>query len=101
MGTLGNQPERKHHDDYDITAALKHVRAIAKENGFTPDQILKMWEILELQRRNNIAVDDGDFRDEQAGGFGDLLRDIAGFGDLLQNIADALNNVASAINRTR
>jgi len=33
---------------------------------------------LELQRQNDISVQDGDYRDEHAGGFGDRLVGIAG-----------------------
>lgn len=79
MGTLGNQPPRKYFDlqPKDLEAAIVEFKEIGKKHGLNFDQVIAVKTVLELERRNDIAVQDGDYRDEQAGGIGDRLTAIA------------------------
>ncbi|WP_155985244.1 MULTISPECIES: hypothetical protein [unclassified Thioalkalivibrio] len=79
MGVLGNQPERS---NYRITSEelghfLEDAAALAKKHKVTVEAVISAKHALELERQNNIAVQGGDYTDEQAGGIGDILSRIA------------------------
>ncbi len=78
MGTLGNQRERnQYQSDKYLDAFLKDANDLAKANKTTIDVVVQAKIALEMERQNNIAVQDGDYTDEQAGGFGEILNKIA------------------------
>lgn len=77
MGTLFNQEARKTLtvDILDIESELLELNKIANKLQITLDQAIKVREILEIKRRNNLAVHNGDIFDEQMSGFGELLKE--------------------------
>ncbi len=79
MGTLGSQPERNHyrvsHDELD--AFLEDATKLAKKHDISLEAVIEAKGVLEMERQNNVAVQAGDYTDEQAGGFGDVLSRIA------------------------
>ena len=77
MGTLFNQKERS---DYAtcpniVIWDIKEINDICKETGWTVENVLKLREIQEMERANNIYVANGDAHDEQMAGFGHLVKD--------------------------
>lgn len=78
MGDLFNQqPRSRRKADRKIIDFIKDdVIEVAKQTGLNYDQVLKAYEILELERKNDLYVDNGDIHDEQMGGFGGLIQDL-------------------------
>ena len=79
MGTLGNQPPRKNYQiDKDVVDSfLADAKDLAKKHSTTIEAVIEANHVLELSRQNDIAVQSGDYLDEQAGGLGDVLTRIA------------------------
>ncbi|MBE0440443.1 MAG: hypothetical protein IBX57_11970 [Gammaproteobacteria bacterium] len=79
MGILGNQPQRsqyrtsKEELDYFLDDAL----SLAKKHKISVEAVISAKHALELERQNNIAVQAGDYTDEQAGGIGEIFSRIA------------------------
>lgn len=78
MGILGNQRDRSkfRYEERHLIAFLNEVKNVAKSTGLSVDQILKAYEIKEHERRTNAYIENGDYKDEQMGGFGELLEEI-------------------------
>ena len=76
MGTIGNQPARNQFDQ-DLSSFIDELVELGKKKKLTIDQVIGAYKVLELQRQNNIAIQDGDYFDEQMGGIGDKLSEIA------------------------
>lgn len=76
MGTLGNQPARKEFH-IDLSRFMEELIDICKKHDVTIEAVIEAKKALELERQNDIAVQDGDYRDEQMGGIGDILGEIA------------------------
>jgi hypothetical protein len=97
MGMLGNQPPR----DYcrkgfqSLDDFLSEAILLAKDRDVSVSEVIAAKHALELERQNDMAREDGDFRDEQMGGFGDLISKVA---DALQDIASALRDHRSEDN---
>ncbi len=85
MGMLGNQPARNYRKQ-DYTYWVRELNRIAEAEGISLDQVIEVAKVAEMSRANDIAVSDGDFRDEQMGGFGELLHDL---NETLARIAEA------------
>ncbi|MCU7937146.1 MAG: hypothetical protein KZQ99_20120 [Candidatus Thiodiazotropha sp. (ex Dulcina madagascariensis)] len=79
MGTLGNQPERNQYriSTEELGYFLEDAIALAKNHKVTVEAVISAKHALELERQNNIAVQAGDYTDEQAGGIGEILSSIA------------------------
>lgn len=79
MGTLGNQTARNEFliNNDDLNFFIQGAAKIAKENETTIETVVSAKHALELERKNNIAVQSGDYTDEQVDGFGELLYRIA------------------------
>jgi hypothetical protein len=77
MGTLFSQSPRNYFsiDNGDIKNEIVNIKLLAKDNGLTFDQVSKVIEILEKRRSNNIYCYDGDSKDEQLAGFGELIKE--------------------------
>ncbi len=78
MGNLFDQPPREI-DRVGDTELLRWVRwadDYADKEGYTLEAVIEAKKALEMERANNLAVRDGDAKDEQLGGFGDLLREL-------------------------
>lgn len=79
MGTLGNQPRRKGFDVMyrELDDALDMAKRIAQENSVPVESVIALWDVLERRRANDLAQEDGDFRDEHMAGIGEALDRIA------------------------
>lgn len=79
MGTLGNQPERNQYriSTEELGCFLENAASLAKKHKITIEAVISAKHALELERQNNIAVQSGDYTDEQAGGIGEILSRIA------------------------
>lgn len=79
MGTLGNQTERNQYRTNSETLSyfLEDAADLAKKHKISIEAVISAKHALELERQNNIAVQNGDYTDEQAGGIGDILSRIA------------------------
>lgn len=79
MGTLGNQPARNQYriSTEELGGFLKDAMVLAKKHKITVEAVIAAKHALELERQNDIAVQSGDYKDEQAGGFGEILSRIA------------------------
>ncbi len=78
MGTLGNQPKRPHKKitpDH-LEDFLNWLEEIAKKRGISLSDAIQAAKVLEMRRRNDLFVTHGDYLDEQAGGFGDIAREL-------------------------
>ena len=77
MGTLTDQPPRKHHriDAEDVTDFIKEAKAIAKNQKVELSDVLEAYRILELKRKNTLYVTNGDIFDEQMAGLGKLIEE--------------------------
>ena len=75
MGSLFNQDVRKllTVTFNDIESELLELQKLSTKMKVTLDQTIKVREILELKRKNNLYVANGDIFDEQMEGFGNLL----------------------------
>ena len=83
MGTLFNQQPRStlSTEDDEIIMWCEWVDEQAKELNWEVKDVLKAFEIHERERTNNLLVRDGDAKDEQ----------LAGFGEILQNLVNVLD----------
>ncbi|RHX77426.1 hypothetical protein [Leptospira yasudae] len=79
MGTLGDQLPRKDRfiSSEELSGYLDDIKSLAKNKGLEVETVIKAAEVLELKRRNDLYVSNGDYFDEQMGGFGAILRSIA------------------------
>ena len=79
MGTLGNQPERNSYlvSNQDIDYFLEEAAKLAKKHSTTIEAVIEAKRVLEMERKNSILSLDGDYRDEQMGGFGEVFSRIA------------------------
>ena len=75
MGTLLEQKPRnyRHLDERDAILKIDEIKEISKVKKVTFDQALKVYELLENQRATNLYVANGDIKDEQLAGFGELI----------------------------
>lgn len=78
MGTLFNQLPRKgcHVEKEDISNAANKLIDVSNETELTLDQVIKIYEILVIDRKNNLMWHQGDTLDEQLAGFGEILNNI-------------------------
>ncbi len=79
MGTLGNQMPRKNYliRKDDIDHFLTYATELAQKHSISIETVIEAKRVLELSRQNDITVQSGDYLDEQAGGFGNVLARIA------------------------
>lgn len=76
MGTLFNQQPRKSFvvEESDCDFFLSSVVRLSQKFKMTTAEILEAYKILEMERKNNLFVWDGDAFDEQLAGFGELIQ---------------------------
>ncbi|MFV0376874.1 MAG: hypothetical protein ACK5JD_06170 [Mangrovibacterium sp.] len=74
MGTLFNQHPRNYHlvEEAD---EIKNVVELASKFKLSIADTILILEYTEKKRTNNIRVADGDIKDEQLAGFGELIQD--------------------------
>jgi cell division GTPase FtsZ len=75
MGILGNQRSRDSFqtDLSDVDRLVRELVNIAERYDVSLECVLDAKELLERERQNNLAVQNGDFFDEQMGGFGERV----------------------------
>ncbi|MBR8534413.1 hypothetical protein KDU71_02490 [Carboxylicivirga sediminis] len=90
MGTLQQQPPRNYSkiDENRLETFIEEINEVAQNTGVSLETALKAREILEIERRNDLFVANGDIHDEQMGGFGDLLENLTNAISELQNNDD-------------
>jgi hypothetical protein len=78
MGTLFNQPSRQLHnvDEKSIVETIIKFKNIAEKYNVTFDQVIKIADIKEAERTNDLHVYSGDVHDEQMAGFGELIQQL-------------------------
>jgi hypothetical protein len=78
MGTLFDQPERKWLNDFNIYGELDAIEIIMNKShlDLTFSDVVSFLTMLELKRRNNLYVHNGDIFDEQMHGIGEILERI-------------------------
>jgi len=116
MGTLFNQKARNYRTAFyeDQVRRCKLIKNLAKECNITFDQALRVNEIMEIERRNTLYVENGDIHDEQMAGLGELIlafteafKDSFGancgnqYPAFLEKTAMELEAIAAAIAETR
>lgn len=72
---LGKQPARQSFRT-DLSEFLTEVVEHAKKTKVSVADVIAAKHAIELQRQNDLAYQDGDFRDEQMGGLGDRLTEL-------------------------
>ena len=77
MGTLFSQQPRNYFDVSfkEVKMFIEELLETAQETGVSSEFVLRVFELHEHKRANNIKVWDGDAKDEQLAGFGEILRD--------------------------
>ena len=78
MGTLFDQDPRDYRridTDY-IDAFLGMAVKMSKKHNVTVAEVIAAANVLELRRKNDLAVDNGNIFDEQMAGIGRILTDI-------------------------
>ncbi|MCX5846686.1 MAG: hypothetical protein NTW12_10100 [Deltaproteobacteria bacterium] len=78
MGTLFKQPERNHRviKLLDIEDFLENAIKVSKEKKVSVSDVIEAKKVLELQRKNDLYVENGDTHDEQMSGIGELLKEL-------------------------
>ena len=77
MGTLKNQEPRKFQMvcENHIISEINSLKNIAKTTQTTYDQVIATCNMLELRRKNDLYVNNGDAFDEQMAGLGKILNE--------------------------
>jgi len=75
MGTLLNQKERDYLqlDEEVINQRIISLKSIASKHKISLENVLKLMSTMEQERANNLYVANGDIKDEQLAGFGELF----------------------------
>lgn len=78
MGTLHDQQPRdfKHVTKSGALDLISEINEVAKETKLSFDQVFKIYELKEKQRTNSLYVANGDIKDEQLSGFGELISEL-------------------------
>ena len=76
MGTLFDQKPRNRNsiNDNIIIREINEIEQISIETGWTVENILKLKEIHEMERANNLYIDNGDAHDEQIADIGEIIK---------------------------
>lgn len=78
MGTLFNQSPRNYdrcESSKKIVSEIEMIQNISSKTGLTVDQVINTCTMLEMRRKNNLYVMNGDAFDEQISGIGKLMED--------------------------
>lgn len=89
MGVIGNQPPRRDHsvDDNYLENTIKLHIKLANKHRISVENVIKIRDVLEKERLNDMLVEFGDFHDEHMGGLADLIQELIG---TLREISDTL-----------
>jgi len=77
MGKLGNQLPRCGYkiSNSDILRTVNMLLMLKRDSDddIELSDVIQIWKTLEYRRRTSIIKDDGDYKDEQMGGFAELF----------------------------
>jgi hypothetical protein len=92
MGTLYEQKPRQYNnvDSKQVSYLLEEVSELAKKHKITQKDVLEDYKILEIRRKNDLFVSNGDIHDKQISGIGRELQQI---GSSLVQLAEATENL--------
>lgn len=77
MGTLFHQePRRPHYADSGLDGFLANATKLAKKHKISVADVIAAKHALEIERQNNLYVNNGDAFDEQMSGFGELIQEL-------------------------
>jgi hypothetical protein len=78
MGTLFNQSPRNYreYNENKIEEFLETVLSLSQKYKIPTNEVIHAVEVLEIRRRNDLYVANGDTFDEQMAGLGNLLQDL-------------------------
>lgn len=77
MGILGSQDNRNTYDKFsNLSDFLEDARDLADKHNTTIEVVVNAKIAIEMERKNYIAVQAGDYTDEQAAGLGEILSKI-------------------------
>lgn len=90
MGTLFNQLPRKKHrvEIQDLMAAADDIKTVAEESGLKTETVAEIYKAEALNRFTECYIENGDVKDEQLMGIGEILEEIAGS---IRAVAEAVN----------
>ena len=76
MGTVYYQPERKYHRlrKQEVTCTINMIKEISGETLLPVSDIIELLKVMEMERKNDLYVDNGDAFDEQVSGFAEITR---------------------------
>ena len=92
MGTLYSQEPRKY---WNITTSnansfFEEIKELSKKHKMTTSEIIDGLQVLELRRKNDLYVSNGDIHDEQIAGIGQEFQEIA---SSLREISESIGNI--------
>ncbi len=72
MGTLKSQPPRDSARK-DLGTFIEEVVKLSKKHKIPVESVIEAKKAIELERKNCLSVQNGDFHDEHMSGFGEIL----------------------------
>lgn len=99
MGTLYNQTERNYHPvsfNY-VRSSCEELKKIAKEMNMSIADVIEIYKIEVMDRVTACKVDDGDRKDEQLAGFGEIAKSIS---ESVEKAVEILDAVSANTNKT-
>lgn len=80
MGTLFEQPNREHCfiNEDNINDFFTEVKRVSEQFKMSKTDVIQGFKVLELCRRNELYLNNGDAFDEQMTGFGELFKELIG-----------------------
>lgn len=96
MGTLFNQEPRPFRiiTTEDVISFIEDMQKISKKTKLEINEVIKVVEILELRRKNDLFIDDGDTFDEQMSGIGEIMNELV---ENLISISNAITETGNSI----
>lgn len=78
MGTLFEQQKRNYYrvTSDEVVELIKEMKRVSDSTNIDFTSTLAVYNLLEKRRESNIKVWDGDVKDEQLAGFGEILKGI-------------------------
>ena len=78
MGTLFNQPERQHKtiQKDNIESFIQEAQEIANKYKISVPDVINAAKVLELERKNDLYISNGDIFNEQIAGIGTPLQQL-------------------------
>jgi hypothetical protein len=92
MGTLFNQKIRQKHYVLPITTQdeIDTIDYLSDVTGYEIEHIIEIRKICEAKRTNDLFIEDGNAKDEQLAGFGELFKEL---NDQIRLLNETLKNI--------